>query len=368
MAKLMVITSRYTGRGHMSITEALNEQFDKLGGITADVVDGFALLGSQGPYFSKFYNTVTRHAPKLWEKSFKMSSKSELIPDTVGYFLRRRFEHYIDECRPDAIVTVHPFFVGTVLDEMERIGLNIPFVCIVADPINVHPLWCDARATLTICATEEAKRAAMDFGVPEERITVTGFPTRQAFVDAARSASERQPDPQRLSCLMLGGGGGAGEMEDFATTLLENTPHSLTVVCGSNEKLRERLVESLSDRFYGRVNVKGFVSEMEKEYIASDVALLRASPNCLFEAIVTAVPIIITGALPGQEQDNPKLCTENGFGVVCDSSYLIGNCLDELTANGCSRLKEMRSAAKAYRKLDSAYAAAKRIHEIVNKQ
>ena len=48
MAKILVITSQNTGRGHMSIANALHEQFEHMPELTLDVVDGFAFLGTYG--------------------------------------------------------------------------------------------------------------------------------------------------------------------------------------------------------------------------------------------------------------------------------------------------------------------------------
>ena len=39
----------------------------------------------------------------------------------------------------------------------------------------------------------------------------------------------------------------------------------------------------------------------------SDIMIARGSPNSFFEGVVMNVPLIITGALPGQEQGNPEL-------------------------------------------------------------
>ena len=46
--------------------------------------------------------------------------------------------------------------------------------------------------------------------------------------------------------------------------------------------------------------------------------IARGSPNSFFEAVVMNVPLIITGALPGQEQGNPELVERYGLGIVSE--------------------------------------------------
>ncbi len=47
---------------------------------------------------------------------------------------------------------------------------------------------------------------------------------------------------------------------------------------------------------------------------------MRGSPNVIMEAVACNVPLIITGALPGQEEENPKFVEKHKLGVVCEST------------------------------------------------
>ena len=71
MGKIMLLTSQYTGRGHMSIAEALMEHFERMKDLTVDVVDGFIFMGRQGVTNSKIYNVITRRAKFIWKAAFE---------------------------------------------------------------------------------------------------------------------------------------------------------------------------------------------------------------------------------------------------------------------------------------------------------
>lgn len=367
LAKILLLMAQYTGRGHMSISEALSEQFQRMDDVTLDVVDAFQFMGKQGIKSSKIYNIVTQKAKFVWKAAFTATQESDFVPDAMGHLVHRRLERYLRNTAPDLILTVHSFFVGSVLDTLERAGLDIPVVCVEADIVNLHSTWCDPRLLKCICPTEEAYRRSIEFGMPEEKLRLIGFPTRAQFCRSACAAADRAYDASRpLRCLMTGGGG-AGEIEDYAETLMEETDAILTVICGTNKSLKERLEAKFGIKYADRMRILGFVSDMVSEYELADVAIMRASPNCMFEAIVMGIPMIITGALPGQERDNPKFAVDHGLGVECTEAKQLGRCIDELTSDNGAALNKMRAAQIAYRDLDSARKVAEYVRGLIAK-
>lgn len=365
--KILLLMSQYTGRGHMSIAEALSEQFERMKDISLDVVDGFQFMGKQGVKSSKIYNVVTQRARFMWKAAFSATQNNDFVPETMGYLVEKRLDRYLRNTMPDMILTVHSMFVGSVLDTLERSGLDIPVVCVEADIVNIHSSWCDRRLLRAICPTDEAYRRSLELGMPEEKLVRIGFPTRSQFCKSACAASERSYDAGRpLRCLMTGGGGGAGEIEDYVAALMYDTDVQLTVISGSNQKLKERLIQKFGIRYADRLRILGFVSDMSSEYEFSDLAIMRASPNCMFEAIVMGIPMIITGALPGQEKDNPRFAVEHGLGVECADPTKLGECIKMLTADNGRALNTMRAAELAYRNLDSAYSIAEYVRRLLD--
>ncbi len=366
VTKIMLLTAQYTGRGHMSIAQALSEQFGRMDGVELDVVDGFIFLGERGVSSSKIYNVVTQRARFVWKAVFKATQGGDFVPETMAFLVKKRLDSYLRATRPDLILTVHPMFTGPVIDTLEKGGLDIPVVAVEADLVNIHSTWCDPRLSRAICPTREAYDCSLALGMPGEKLEIIGFPTRAAFVEAARRMGEKKYDAARpLNCLMTGGGGGAGDIEGYATSLLRDTDARLTIICGSNEKLRERLVEKFGDRYAGRVRILGFVTDMAAEYEKADVAISRASPNCMFEAIVMGVPMVITGALPGQERDNPDFAVRHRLGIVCDEPRDMADRICDLTRDEGRLWREIRGAQIAYRDLDSARKVAEYVRDML---
>ena len=66
------------------------------------------------------------------------------------------------------------------------------------------------------------------------------------------------------------------------------------------------------------------------------------------------VPMVITGALPGQERDNPSFAARHNLGIICDEPEDMAERIRDLTRDGGKRWSEIRRAQTDYRDLDSA--------------
>ena len=106
-------------------------------------------------------------------------------------------------------------------------------------------------------------------------------------------------DPTLKTVLIVGGGDGMGGIEAIATALGEKlgdaseTPaYQVVVVCGKNKEAQTRL----SGRDWGagvKVNVQGFVNNMDEWMDASDVLVTKAGPGTIAEASICGLPCML---------------------------------------------------------------------------
>lgn len=352
MKNILIISSDYTGHGHKSITESLTEQFVKHEDIKVHVVDGFSLSGNIGLGVGKLYGSVTRTSKDLWKVIWDMSSKKPyLINDMTEFTIKERFLKLINTLKPDIIITTHPNYNTSVLNILFDNNINIPFYTVVADPVSISPLWCDARARFTFCPTSEAKEKCIEIGVPEARIKVFGFPVREKFCKPAANGymAPEYNTSSPLRCLIMSGGEGSGNMSRIAKNLAKNFNCNITLVCGRNKLLKRRLERTLSDQYRDNIKIYGFVREIQELMLESDVMFARASPNTMMEAVMCNVPLVITGALPGQEEGNPGYALKYNLGVVCKKVPELKQVVGELLADDAKKLNAIKKAQLEYR-------------------
>ena len=181
---ILIISSEYTGHGHKSITESLCEKFAQYEEININVIDGFSLGGKALLQIGKSYETITRNAKELWNLVWKISlAKPQLINEAIELIIRANFLSLLDRIKPDIILSLHPNFIGSVLNILEKNSIKIPFVTLIADLVSISPQWVDSRVDYIISPTFEAKNKCMQFKFPEEKVKVFGFPVRSAFCD-----------------------------------------------------------------------------------------------------------------------------------------------------------------------------------------
>lgn len=353
---ILIISSNYTGHGHKSITEALCERFKENNEVNVHVVDGFSLGGKTLIKMAKTYGPITRNSESLWELIWELSSiKASLVDEAFELLIENNFIELLKEVKPDLILSVHPNFNGSIINILEKHNLKIPFTTLIADLVSIYPLWADPRADYIISPTEEAKEKSIEHGAAEEKIKVLGFPVRSRFHNNINKKENKKYKTDRpLKCLIMSGGEGSGNMRKIAEKLLDNFNCIVKIAAGRNKKLRKKLEQTLGAKYGKRVEIYGFMENIQDLMLASDIAFTRGSPNVMMEAVACNIPLVITGALPGQEEGNPEFAQNHNLGVVCTEVKDIRNIISKLLANDGQKLQEIKSAQKAYANPDVA--------------
>ncbi|MFJ5760761.1 glycosyltransferase [Neobacillus sp. NPDC093182] len=339
---LLIISSDHTGHGHKSITESLCESVKTHNDVKIHVVDGFSLGKQLLIKIGKSYGPITRNSENLWKIIWKLSAlKPSLVDNFIETLIRDNFLKLLAEVKPDLILSVHPNFNGSILNILEKQNINIPFITLIADLVNIYPLWADNRANYIISPTFEAQNKCIEFGIPDEKIKVSGFPVRSRFFLKNHNQRKFYKKGQSLKCLIMSGGEGVGNMKKIAENLLKDFDCTVKIVAGKNEKLKMKLEKSLMAKYGDRVEIYGFTQNIQDLMLTSDIAFTRGSPNVMFEAIASNTPLIITGALPGQEEDNPTFAEKFNLGVVCKNPKEITQTINKLIENDGENLNKI---------------------------
>lgn len=354
--KVLIISSDYTGHGHKSITESLMEQFSMYDQVEVRIIDGFALFGNIGLRVGKLYGPVTRNAKELWKIIWDISMKKpSLLCEITELAIKDSFLELLRDMKPDIIISVHAAFNGSVLNILEEYNIRIPFVVVIADLISISQLWADPRADYTICPSDESMEKCLKFGVPKSRLVRTGFPVRSKFYKYADTAVKKEFTGDRpLECLIMSGGEGSGNMARIAKILLNNFNCRVSIITGRNDTLKKRLENSLMDEYSSRVKIYGFTDRIQDLMYSADIAFTRGSPNVMMEAVACNTPLIITGALPGQEEENPLFAQKYNLAVVCNDLKELKSTIADLLANKAEKLNDIRKAQLKFRDPDAA--------------
>jgi 1,2-diacylglycerol 3-beta-galactosyltransferase len=254
----------------------------------------------------------------------------------------------IQAADPDVVLSVHPLLNHVAGAAIRHDGRRRGLMVVVTDLVDLHRGWAFAGADLVVLPTEEARQAALRRGVAADRARLLGLPVDLRFRPPARG--ERQAlrrrwglEEDRPTVLVVGGGDGSGGLLRQVRALAWE-PHEwqVIVVCGRNARLRRRLA---GIRFGTPTLVLGFVDDMPELLRASDLAVTKAGPGAIAEALATGIPMVLTGYLPGQETSNVEFAERSRIALYAPRPEHMLQAVRELLTRGHEQYRTMAAAA-----------------------
>lgn len=260
------------------------------------------------------YQQSVAFFPDLYGTFFDVSNALPTNP--VVHELRlmgfQRATAYIDDFRPDAVISTFPIAGGVVSDiKHER-----PMVAAtVITDYGVHRTWLHPATDLYFVASKEVREALVAKGLAWDRVVVSGIPVHEKFSEQLpRTECRRDLGlADRFTVLLTSAAGLTSDVRDIASRLSQGGIQ-VAAATGHNARLRRRL-ETLAKRAE-HVHVYGHTPDMHKMMRAADVLVGKAGGLTVSEALAVGLPLIIYNPVPGQELFNVDFLVNSGAGLL----------------------------------------------------
>ena len=360
----VLILSSAIGSGHMRASAAL--------------VHGVALLDPEracsivdfphevSPGVERLLRDAYLQALKLWPTAYgriyQSSSTSNL--GSYRYYLDRvgvqTLELLVSETGARTIVAPH-FYGAGVLGSYKEQNPGA-FTAVVLTDYVPHPIGVPPNLDLYVVADDAAAEEVARLGVPEERIHPTGIPIDPIFEEPAcadearRNLLELGEDDLPI-VLVMGGGLGGRALEEAVSLLLEvSEAMHLVVLCGSNERSRQRLERAAQTQ--GRKATFLAFTDRVRDLMAAGTALVtKPGGMTCTEALAMGLPQVLYHPIPGQEEGNAAAMVRYEAGVVVHRTADVpGQTLKILTS--VDHRRHMIESAEAAHRPHSARSAA----------
>lgn len=317
----VLILSCNTGGGHNSAGKAIAEELLARGD-EAYVLDYLRLAGDGvSRLVGDGYVQLVKKTPKLFGLVYNLGLVvSRITRKSPVYYVNGRMAKYLDrylkEHPVDAIVMPHLYPAETIT-RMRRKGMSLPLTVAVMTDYTCIPFWEETDCDYYVTPHERLHRACVRRGLPEEKLIPLGIPVSRAFSqeisrEEARARLGLSLDEKYL--LVVGGSMGAGDLEKLVDYLLkESDRERILIICGSNEKMEQKLKKQYGGET--RVRVKGFTSRMPLYLKACDLVFTKPGGLTSTEAAVAGIPLVHTEPIPGCETANRKFFTGLGMSV-----------------------------------------------------
>lgn len=377
---LLILTAS-AGGGHLVAARAMEAALrERAPQLRISVLDVLALAN---PLFRRLYAggylALVRHLPAAMGWLYDTMDRphpglSDNLRIAIQDANKGPIVRAIRQRRPRLIVHTH-YLSAEIVAQMRRARqIDCPHVIVTTD-YETHRIWAQQPAERYYTATEDGRFYLTTFGVPPERIAVTGIPVRSGFASPEDVAAARRECGLNLDIpvvLLLCGGFGVGPIVDiFRELLAMPAAAQIVVIVGRNERLRQRLEKHAGAAWRdghatagakpGRdgiiaaqpgggaghwIRVIGFTDRVHDWMRAADVAVTKPGGLTVAEALACGLPLVIVNPIPGQETRNSDYVLERGAGVKVNSPRLLGRRVSALLAD-LSRLAALRTAARA---------------------
>ncbi len=342
-----------TGAGHNRAAEALDaaarENFPGLESAWNDSLDYTSRVFRK--LYADSYLWMVNQQPTLWGILYDALGKKspagtlDKVVNAYDKLAYRKLKKRVEEFAPDAILSTH-FLPTNVM--LARSRDPAPPVFVVVTDFDVHSAWINPAAAGYFVGCDEVKWQVARYGIPPERIHVTGIPILPAFSrERGRDVILREMSfkPSAPVVLMVSGGAGMKNLEEAVERVL-SVPDDLhlLVVCGKNEKMRKSL-EALTKKSGDRARIFGFVTNVHDFMEIADVVISKAGGLTVSEALSRGAPMIVYMPIPGQEERNTDYLLENGAAVKAKGVETLDFKVRELL-QAPQRLASMRANAR----------------------
>ena len=352
--KILILYASY-GNGHFSAANSLKEYIDTFSS------ENEAILVDSIKYINKFVDKITvdtfawmsKKVPKLWETTYEKSEKGPLSKINISTMklMSIKLLELIEEINPDIIISTHPFnneMCGR-LKEKKKISCKIYSVITDFAP---HAQYLTRKNVLDcyFVSNYGMKQDLIDYGIETERIKVTGIPISPDFSKIHDKDNIRQELNlnNKFTFLMF-----ASWSEDiyksirvFETLLNSKDDIQVIAITGKSKDLKHSF-ENLVKK-YGKENsfkILGFSKKIPELMAISNIVISKPGGLTSSESLACELPIIISSAILGQEEQNSNFLLNNGVAMRIFEETNIHSMFFELL-NSPIRYNQMKDMTK----------------------
>ena len=370
MAGRILVLSASVGAGHMRAAQAVELALRELApGAEVKNVDILTLTNAAfRKVYGEAYLDLVNKAPHvlgyfydLLDQGAKGRTKRDRFRLFLEKFHVKRFCELIECAEWDVAVCTH-FLPAEVIAWLRRDkGVALPQITVTTD-FETHRLWVNEPCDHYCTATAEGRAYLHHWGVPTERVSVTGIPIHPVFAKPKDPAECRRKhglaDDGRPVLLQLAGGFGVGPIEKLYRAVLDVTvPLQVVVVAGKNAKAKAQ-VEGVEAPARHRVKVMGFTDQIDELMAAADIVLSKPGGLTSSEALARGCTMVIVNPIPGQESRNSDYLLENGAAIKINNAATLPHKLTELLESP-KRLASLKANARKIARPQAAYDAAR---------
>lgn len=352
MQKNLLFLFLATGSGHLTPARIVKKAFTKkYEDSKIFVLNGF------GPkqfvshsFFEKGYHLTSVLLPAAYSLFYELTQKPFMLNITRALCTWRTVPYLVKYIRNNDITEVVSFHFAVSpavrsacrkisLERYRKTGIykKIPVHIIVTDPYTAHRSWFLVKDALYIVFSEQLKKLAMKYQIPENKISIATFPIDRSFLQIEDSKILRERNgflPDEKIVLITGGGEGLSNLNKILLFFAQKkVDYTFLVVCGRN-KLSLYEAKKIQKKYPSfKMKVYSYINTMSDFINISDCVITKAGASTVMEILACRKPIIFCSYVHGQEVGNVRFCVQNKVGWFYRKPYGVFYQVEKLLGN-----------------------------------
>ena len=290
MKKALILTASFGG-GHNKAANNIREKLE-LRGFDVEEIDLLKEISEKlDSLLVGGYLGIVTKTPEIYGLIYKgtnLTQSQNVLSKPILNILSNKILPILEEKRPNVVIGTHVFAIGIMEHIKQKKYYNVPFISVITDYIT-HKMYFSDYVDYYIVASEFTKSRMIDDGIKQDRICAFGIPISDSFKERHYEKKDG------FNILTIFGTLGMNDFSEYIMPILDIANDiKLTMVCGKNEELKEKLEKKYSL----------FIDENRLEIFGY--------------TIVKNIPLIIPFFIPGHEEENKNFIVEEEIGVYAN--------------------------------------------------
>lgn len=361
--KNVLILTADAGFGHRSAANAIAAALDDQYKHQCQVEILNPLEDRRTPFFLRDsqsdYDRLVRNMPELYRFGYDASDysvTSAIVESALTLMLYEVMRDAIRQYKPDVIVSTYPLYQSPIEAVFTMMNREVPLLTVVTDLATVHRIWFNRTVEACLVPTEIVRGLALQYGLDEQQVIVTGIPVSpQLAVDQRCAAEIREELGWRtdLTTVLAVGSKRVDRLLDTLNVLNHfGQPLQLAVVAGHDRNLYYELKQM---EWHQPVHLYEYAGNVPMMMRAADCLVCKAGGLIITEALAVGCPMMLVDVLPGQETGNAEYVIGNEAGDLARSDIEVLEVFSHWMMDGQRTLKARAAAASALGRPRAAY-------------
>ncbi len=195
--KRILVLYADAGFGHRSAANALIASLSELYGDQCQIDAVNPLEDKRTPLILRDsqsdYDKMVRSTRELYKFGFQASDAmvtSTLFESALTVMLYEVMRDVVRRYQPDVIVTTYPLYQAPLEAVFTISRRYVPLITVVTDLATVHRIWFNDTVDLCLVPTSRVRELALDAGLKQRQVQITGIPVHPKLVRETRPAQE----------------------------------------------------------------------------------------------------------------------------------------------------------------------------------